>query len=131
MIHFDKTNRQILTSACLQCNDDCFQPPSKEVPKVGCCSYSPTFYLLEIKNMVQTNEVFFQEYFLNHPAALIEPYSIKIPAIIHPMYNSRPIQQGLTKLEQDDLRQSYSICQFFKTNHGCTLDPSYKRRKYS
>ena len=32
----------------------------------------------------------------------------------------------LTQLEKDDLRHSYSICQFSEENKGCSLDPSFK-----
>ncbi|MDT8860620.1 hypothetical protein N0O92_10275 [Alkalihalobacillus sp. MEB130] len=126
MIQYDKINNQILSSSCLTCKDECFQPPNKEVPKVGCCSYSPTFYLLEISNMIHKDETFFLEAILSNPKSQISPFHITVPANIHPSYSKTDSDLDLSPLEEDDLRHSHSICQFFKNNQGCTLHPSFK-----
>jgi hypothetical protein len=126
MIKFDNTNKQILSSACLTCEDEFFQPPIHDIPKVGCCSYSPTFYLYEIALMCRKDEQFFLDKILTNPHAEISPFSIKIHANVHPAYAFVSKKQARTKLEEDDIRLSYSICQFFKKEEGCTLHPSYK-----
>ncbi|MFC0472814.1 hypothetical protein ACFFHM_20585 [Halalkalibacter kiskunsagensis] len=128
MIEFDNTNKQILSQACLTCKDEYFQPPINNMPKVGCCSYSPTFYLYEIAQMCRRDEQFFFQNILAHPTAEISPFSIKIHANTHPAYSQAVAnnKQTLSKIEEDDLRLSYSTCQFFKKEEGCTLHPSFK-----
>ncbi|MCL7747436.1 hypothetical protein [Halalkalibacter alkaliphilus] len=126
MIQFDNINKQILSSACLQCEDEFFQPPSNNIPKVGCCSYSPTFYLLEIAKMINKDEAFFQNCILQHPKAHISPFHITVQAQVHPDYTHIANKESLSKLAADDLRHSYSVCQFFKYEKGCSLDPSFK-----
>ncbi|WP_227938138.1 hypothetical protein [Alkalihalobacillus deserti] len=123
MIFIDIEKRQILSNSCLNCQDDFFQPPNRQFPKVGCCSYSPTFYLLEIAKMCAEDQSFFIDSVLMHPKAETFPYSIKVHAEVHPAYQ-QVRKVNLSKLEEDDLKLSYSTCQFF--NKGCSLDPSFK-----
>ncbi|MFC0560673.1 hypothetical protein ACFFH4_16945 [Halalkalibacter alkalisediminis] len=60
---------------------------------------------------------------LKHPKAETFAYSIKVHANVHPTYQQTS-QEHLSKLEKDDLKLSYSTCQYF--DNGCSLDPSYK-----
>ncbi len=125
MITIDRSNKQILSSLCFNCQDDAFQPPTRSFPKVGCCSYSPTFYLLEISNMCKKTEAIDVYSILHHPAAQLEEYKVTIKAKVHPSFNQLSLGP-LTSLEKDDLRHSYSICHFFIENKGCSLDPAFK-----
>lgn len=125
MITIDRANRQITSILCFNCKDECFQPPTENIPKVGCCSYSPTLYLLQIANMCKRSDIIDVHSIIGHPAAVLKKYSVRIQAEVHSSFKLRS-QESLTQLEIDDLRQSYAICQFFKENKGCSLDPSFK-----
>ncbi|WP_088105313.1 hypothetical protein [Halalkalibacter urbisdiaboli] len=124
MIIFDKTYNQLLTNACLTCQDEHFQPPIPELPVIGCCSYSPVFTLFEIHNMVKINEDFFYSLY-SHQAATIHPFTIFVEAEVHATFHLLDLSP-YSKLERDDLKTSYSICQFFKNDQGCSLHPSFK-----
>ncbi|GAE36517.1 hypothetical protein [Halalkalibacter akibai] len=123
MIQIDQTKRQILSNSCLFCQDEFFQPPTNSLPKVGCCSYSPTFRLLEIANMALKDPLFLKEDVLSHPKAEVFPFSVKVHANIHSEFH-KTNHSKLTKIEREDLQLSYSVCQYFEI--GCTLDPSFK-----
>ncbi|GAE30643.1 hypothetical protein [Halalkalibacter hemicellulosilyticus] len=123
MIEIDNTYDQIVSRACLNCQDPQFQPP-KGIEKVGCCSYSPTFQLLEISRICNDHiDQFWSIY--HHPAAVIHPYSIFVKAKVDPSFDqlNTPF---LTQLEKDDQQTSYSICHFFKKGKGCSLHPQFK-----
>lgn len=123
MIFIDQEKKQILSNNCLNCQDPFFQPPNRQFAKVGCCSYSPSFYLLEIAKMCLDNPSFFINSILTHPNAERFAYSIKVHANVHPAYE-KTSRGHLSKLERDDLKLSYSTCQYF--HNGCSLNPSYK-----
>jgi hypothetical protein len=123
MIYIDKEKQQILSNSCLNCQDDSFQRANSSLPVIGCCSYSPTFHLLEIANMSVKDPEFLKEFVLKHAKAEIFPYSVKVHASIHSDYKNVDLKL-LTKLEEEDLRLSYSTCQYF--HQGCTLDSTFK-----
>ncbi|TWI59215.1 hypothetical protein [Halalkalibacter nanhaiisediminis] len=125
MITIDQANMQIISTSCLNCQDVYFKPPSGEIPKVGCCSYSPTFYLLQLANMSKKEHSFDIKSILQHQAARVEDYKVTVFAHVHEAY-FKVSKKFLTQMEKDDLRHSYSICQFFKEKKGCILDPSFK-----
>ncbi|MCK0471952.1 hypothetical protein [Halalkalibacter sp. APA_J-10(15)] len=124
MLEIDNTYNQLLSRACLNCLDPQFQPPKDTVEKVGCCSYSPTFQLLDIFRMCNDNvDQFWSIY--HHPAAIIHPYSIFVKAEVDSAFDQLNTQ-SLSPLEKDDKRTSYSICQFFRKGKGCSLHPQFK-----
>ncbi|MBP3952961.1 hypothetical protein [Bacillus suaedae] len=124
MITLDQKNNQILSSLCRNCKDPYFQPPT-HLKKVGCCSYSPTFQLLELSKMCTLDQAQFNLIY-NHPDAIIHPYSITVKAAIDPSHDEVKHSSSLTQLERDDLELSYSVCQFFEDRKGCSLQPSFK-----
>jgi hypothetical protein len=125
VINFDKTNRQLLTSACLSCNEPHFSRPIEELPHVGCCSYSPVFSLFELSKVATEDPSFYFE-LVNQDANTVNDYTIRINAWIHPAYQKNDHSLKRSTIEQEDLKISYSICRFFKENQGCTLKPSFK-----
>ncbi|KHF40445.1 hypothetical protein [Halalkalibacter okhensis] len=76
--------------------------------------------------MINKDEAFFLKHILHHPKALLSPYHITVQAQVHSDYERVFWKESLSKLEADDLRHSYSICQFFKNEKGCSLHPSFK-----
>ncbi|MEB1806750.1 MAG: hypothetical protein LPK26_05570 [Bacillaceae bacterium] len=126
MIEIDKNQRQILSKACFNCSDPYFQPGHSSLPVIGCCSYSPVISLYEIYQMVQQNDRnFFENVIYNNDNCTINDFNIIIHAHVHPHFQEKNTGQ-LSSIELSDLKLSYSTCQFFKSNKGCSLKPSYK-----
>ncbi|WP_062047097.1 hypothetical protein [Bacillus sp. JCM 19034] len=124
MIQIDQQNNQILSKACLNCQDPHFQPPNPYITKVGCCSYSPTFQLLEISKMCQDDIKQFWEIY-QHPATIIRPYTILLQANIDESFQNISCDD-FTSLEEEDLKINHSICQLFEIGKGCSLQPKFK-----
>ncbi|WP_078428439.1 hypothetical protein [Alkalihalobacterium alkalinitrilicum] len=126
MIEYDKTNCQILSEACFNCNDPYFKPGHSNLPSVGCCSYSPVISLFEIYKMVKQKDYrFFMNEIYNNPNCTIYDDYIIIHAEVHPSFHQKKTDH-LSDIEKDDLKLSFSTCQFFQMYKGCTLYPSYK-----
>ncbi|WP_216829166.1 hypothetical protein [Alkalihalobacterium elongatum] len=126
MIIYDKDNHQILSKACLNCADPYFQPAHSSLPTVGCCSYSPVISLFEIHQMLKLDDRdFFFHHIFNNTNATINDYNIVIHANVNPLFETENTDH-LSSIKTSDLKLSYSICQFFKMNKGCSLLPSYK-----
>lgn len=126
MISFDTTYKQILSNACFNCCDAYFQPANPMLPKVGCCSYSPNFTLFELNACLKNNdEVFLREKIFANTNATIHDYEVIVHANVNEAFFTHDVS-SLSKIEVDDLKLSYSICQFFKEGAGCQLHPSYK-----
>ncbi|WP_100372933.1 hypothetical protein [Bacillus sp. FJAT-45037] len=124
MVNFDKINRQLLTNACLTCQDPHFQRPTDKMPHVGCCSYSPIFSLFELHKIVMKDSSFFF-HLLNDENSHLNAYDIRVNAWIHPEYTTYQ-DRSLSKMEKEDVKISYSICRFFEEGTGCTLSPTFK-----
>ncbi|WP_100408133.1 hypothetical protein [Bacillus solitudinis] len=124
MIYFDEKHSQILTNSCMNCQEKHFQPPNEQVPRVGCCSYSPVLGLFEIAKIIKQNESFLHR-LLQTSDVSIHPYHIVVHAKVHSTFAKEDIAT-LSVLEQEDLKTSYSVCQFFEETRGCTLPPSFK-----
>lgn len=124
MIQIDYNNNQILSKACLNCQDPHFQPPNLSMTKVGCCSYSPSFQLLEISRMCQDHVEQFWEIY-DHEAAIIHPYSILLQAKVDESYSTFS-SDHFTSLEEEDFKTRHSICQLFEKGRGCSLQPKFK-----
>ncbi|WP_078553380.1 hypothetical protein [Bacillus alkalicellulosilyticus] len=119
-------NNQILTSHCLNCPDDYFAPAESDVPHVGCCSYSPVFSLFEVYQAVKDNHIdFFINEILQHKSAVINDFEIKVQAMVDSRFSEKNLT-GLSQIEMDDLQLSYSMCQYFKQNMGCSLPLTLK-----
>ncbi|MDE5411831.1 hypothetical protein [Alkalihalobacterium chitinilyticum] len=126
MIEIDKKQLQILSKACFNCSDSYFQPGHSSLPVIGCCSYSPVISLYEINQMVQqTDRNFFINTIYKNDNCTINDFNIIIHAHVHPLFEEENTDQ-LSSIELSDLKLSYSTCQFFERNKGCSLKPSYK-----
>lgn len=76
--------------------------------------------------MVQQNQqTFFLETIYYNDLNIIKPYEIIVPANVHPEYFRHQTSQ-LNSMEQEDLKVSYSVCQFFRQGQGCDLNPHFK-----
>lgn len=126
MISFDKTYKQILSTACLNCLDPYFQPANRSLPNVGCCSYSPVFTLFELNACLMNNdEAFFRERIFANKDASIHDFEVIVHAKVNDAFYTTDVT-SLSKIEIDDVKLGYSVCQFFKKGAGCQLYPSYK-----
>lgn len=127
MISWDSLNKQILTTLCRHCPDEYFAPYFPASPHVGCCSYSPTFGLFEIHNMVKAGKRdFFLRKIYENERAEITGEGILVHANVDPYYEELVEHQELSRLEVEDLRLRFSICQFFEQEKGCGLPPAFK-----
>lgn len=127
MITWDSSNKQILTSLCRSCPDVYFAPYHPALPHVGCCSYSPTFGLFEIYNMVKAGQrdFFLSKVYENKRAEFAEE-GIRVLADVDAMYPELVLNQKLSPQESEDLRLRFSVCQFFVQGKGCGLPVSFK-----
>lgn len=127
MISWDSKNKQILTTLCRQCPDEYFAPYFSNSPHVGCCSYSPTFGLFEIYNMVKAGQRdFFLTTIYENERAEITEEGILVHADVDPRYQELAQRQLLPIQEAEDLRLRFSICQFFVQGKGCGLPAAFK-----
>jgi hypothetical protein len=128
MIQWDETYKQLLTGYCIQCPENYYAPYSSELPHVGCCSYSPSFSLFEIHQMVKSEQTdFFWKTIYNQSNRTLAEFKIIIHARIAESY-SQLDKTGLSPMQEEDLRLKFSVCQFFVPNKGCGLDPRFKNK---
>lgn len=127
MIDWDSDFKQIMTSLCRSCPEDYFAPYRKELEHVGCCSYSPVFTLFEIWKMIKSGQTdFFIEKIYNNPYRSLGDYEIVIHAHVNEAYNRFAEGKLLSKMEEEDMKLKFSVCQFFVRGKGCGLNPLYK-----
>lgn len=125
-IFYDPQAKQILTPLCRQCPDEQFAPADDTRPHVGCCSYSPTFTLLEIYKMIKAGQLdFFIQRIYHHPNRSLKEFEITIHAHVAPSFFKLDLAE-LSKEEYEEKKLGYSICQFFNPGKGCTLPPAFK-----
>ncbi|WP_018922348.1 hypothetical protein [Salsuginibacillus kocurii] len=126
MVQYDKSNKQLLTSACIQCPDVEFTRRDKELEEIGCCSHSPTFGLGEIQHMlVWEGKEEVERQLVYREGSELSPYSVMVNAFVAPSYHKEDTR-NLNQIEKADLKLSYSTCQFFVSQQGCSLSPHYK-----
>lgn len=126
MISFDSTHKQILSPSCVNCRDPYFQPADDTLLKVGCCSYSPVFTLFELNACIaHGEESFFREKIFANKHAMIRDFEVIVYAAVNEAFYKRNLST-FSKIEIDDVRLSYSVCQFFEDGIGCQLPPSFK-----
>ncbi len=70
-------------------------------------------------------EEFLIESIYNNSNHTINPYEIIIHANVHPKFKEHELT-GKSKIQIEDIKINYSICQFFQEKKGCTLDPLLK-----
>ena len=130
MLIWDQKHKQLLSHDCRNCPDPFFAPYSEDLPHVGCCSYSPVFTLFEIYKMVQASEeLFFWDRIYHNPNSTVKDYEIIVHAHVHSKFDEAKKEIGLSsKLEEEDFKLRFSVCQFFKDGKGCGLNPHFKNK---
>lgn len=135
MTSWDRDNKQILSSLCINCSDKRFTPLFPDMENVGCCRYEPVFTLFEINKMVQDGrEDFFLREIYSREDNTIFPFEIMVHAKIDERFEHSTIQEKYARLlasrhtryQAMELRTRYAVCSFFVSGRGCGLNPLYK-----
>ncbi|PSL50604.1 hypothetical protein B0H94_103217 [Salsuginibacillus halophilus] len=117
MIVYEPENEQLLTNACMNCQEPHYQRAYADMENIGCCSHSPTFGLPEIQYMVVNRGVDAVEQLLFMKKKIeIRAFEVKVHAEIDPRY-----EQDHKKNDDPEETLRYSTCNFFKSKSGCSL----------